>query len=432
MDEQSCQWLLDLNLAEWETPKNAALIFGGRPVVITFQNPTLVAKLTALGIPVATLGTEFPDAEQVARAARNAIRKPSEWPDPLPAEAYHGVAGDFVQIVEPETEADPAALLFNFLIAAGTLFGREAYVIADGKKHYPNEYLLMVGETGTGRKGTATNRVFPVMERVDEKFRDMVLGGLSSGEGLIKGVSPDPDKGTPVTPPVDDFDDNDKPDFDSQPPLVPPAPEVRRYLALVPEFASLLGVQKREGNTISAVLREAWDGGRLRVLTRKEPLDVDNVNLSIVGHITAGELLKTMTETEKINGYANRFLLACVRRSKLLPEGGKEVNLNSIVLRLQRVLELSKGRGLIQRDDAAREMWAVEYTRLTAARAGIRGALLSRAEAHVLRLSMLYALLDGANEIRVEHFETGPRRLGVLRTVRGIRFPRGERRPRGR
>jgi hypothetical protein len=40
---------------------------------------------------------------------------------------------------------------------------------------------------------------------------------------------------------------------------------------------------KREGNIMSSILREAWDCSRLRVLTKHDPLDVDNVNLSIIG-----------------------------------------------------------------------------------------------------------------------------------------------------
>ena len=41
-----------------------------------------------------------------------------------------------------------------------------------------------------------------------------------------------------------------------------------------------------------------------------------------IGHITVEELRRNLTETETSNGFANRFLWCCVRRSKLLPEGG--------------------------------------------------------------------------------------------------------------
>ena len=324
---------------------------------------------------------DYVDRTVTKACAENKPVPPSpeaSWPEPMTEAAFHGVAGDFVRLIEPETEADRVALLGNFLIAAGVLFGRKAWTIADGRRHYPIEYLLMAGSTGTGRKGTATARVTPVFEDVDSKFRDRILSGLSSGEGLIKGISPKDD-------------DN--------------ADETRRFLILLPEFASLLGVMKREGNTMSAIMREAWDGGRLRVLTRKEPLDVDNVNLSLVAHITPGELLSGLTETEKVNGFANRFLITCVRRSKLLPEGGATPSTNEIVARLHRAIEAAQDRGLMQRDDEARALWNAEYQNLTAERSGMKGALCSRADAHVLRLSLLYALLDGAAAIGVEHLQ---------------------------
>jgi hypothetical protein len=301
-----------------------------------------------------------------------------EWPEPMAPEAFIGVAGDFVRLVEPHTEADPAALLGNFLVASGVLFGREAWALADERRHFPNEFLLAVGQTGSGRKGTASARVMSVMERVEEGFGRRVLTGLSSGEGLIKAL----------------VEEN-----------ALQLPKDRRYLVLLPEFASLLSVMRREGNTMSPILRQAWDGDRLRVLTRKEPLDVDAVNLSVIAHVTPEELLSGLTATDKANGFANRFLVLLVRRSRRLPEGGSEVNLNETVTRLHAAIKAAKGRGRIMRDPAGRTFWAKEYSQLTRDRDGMRGALCGRAEAHVLRLSLLYALLDSADAIRPEHLQ---------------------------
>jgi hypothetical protein len=50
-------------------------------------------------------------------------------------------------------------------------------------------------------------------------------------------------------------------------------------------------------------------------------------------------------------------------------------------------------------------MWHEVYRQLSAERSGLFGALTSRAEAHVLRLSCIYALLDRAGEIRRPHLE---------------------------
>ena len=49
-----------------------------------------------------------------------------DWPLEMASDAFIGLAGDFVRLVEPHTEADPIALLGNFLVGAGVLFGRRS------------------------------------------------------------------------------------------------------------------------------------------------------------------------------------------------------------------------------------------------------------------------------------------------------------------
>ncbi len=48
-------------------------------------------------------------------------------------------------------------------------------------------------------------------------------------------------------------------------------------------------------------------------------------------------------------------------------------------------------------------MWEAEYDALTESRPGLWGAITSRAEAHVLRLAMVYAVLDKSAEIADTH-----------------------------
>src|SRR5438105_2677699 len=77
------------------------------------------------------------------------------WPEPLDPAAFHGLAGRFVRMVAPHTEADPAALLVQFLDASGNVIGRNVYRVAEGASHYPNLFAVIVGETGHGRKGSS-------------------------------------------------------------------------------------------------------------------------------------------------------------------------------------------------------------------------------------------------------------------------------------
>jgi hypothetical protein len=61
--------------------------------------------------------------------------------------------------------------------------------------------------------------------------------------------------------------------------------------------------------------------------------------------------------------------------------------------------------GAVVRDEEARQLWHEVYGPLTRERPGLLGALLARAEAQVVRLSLIYAVLDGCQTIRHEHLE---------------------------
>ena len=111
------------------------------------------------------------------------------WPEPMSESAFYGLAGDFVRLMEPETEADRQALLVIFLVIFGCMVGRRPYYQVESTRHRMNLFAVLVGETSTARKGTATDRVIQVLSQVDPKFFDVCqVSGLSSGEGLIHAI----------------------------------------------------------------------------------------------------------------------------------------------------------------------------------------------------------------------------------------------------
>ncbi len=153
------------------------------------------------------------------------------------------------------------------------------------------------------------------------------------------------------------------------------------------------------------VVRDAWDRGKLATLTKNCPAKATDAHISIVGHVTDDELRRYLSVTEQANGFANRFLLACVKRSKLLPDGGRvdEAALAAIGAKFRAAAGFAGTDGPAGRDAAARELWHAVYGRLTEDRPGMIGNLLARAESHVLRLSLIYSLLDRAPAVQVEH-----------------------------
>jgi len=53
-----------------------------------------------------------------------------QWPQPMGADAFRGLAGDLVRAIDPHTEADPAALIVLFLAAFGNMAGAAAHFLA--------------------------------------------------------------------------------------------------------------------------------------------------------------------------------------------------------------------------------------------------------------------------------------------------------------
>jgi len=175
-----------------------------------------------------------------------------------------------------------------------------------------------------------------------------------------------------------------------------------------PEFARTLGVAARDGNTLSAVIRDAWDTGRLRVMTRKDPLVATGAHVSVLGHVTVEELRRRLSDTEAANGFANRFLFVCVRRTKLLPEGGRlsDADRQDAGRQLRTALERARRIGTVTRTPDAAARWDFIYRQLADDDpGGLVSAVTARAEAQTLRLSVAYALLDGSHHIEVDHLE---------------------------
>ena len=74
------------------------------------------------------------------------------WPKMRP-EAFHGLAGEIVRLVEPQTEADSVAVLFQVLAAFGNVIGRRAHFVVCGTRHYLNLFVALVGITAGGARG---------------------------------------------------------------------------------------------------------------------------------------------------------------------------------------------------------------------------------------------------------------------------------------
>ncbi|QJW92561.1 bifunctional DNA primase/polymerase [Frigoriglobus tundricola] len=322
---------------------------------------------------------------------------PPHWPT-LDEAALHGVLGEMVRTLEPETEADPVGILLSMLVAFGNAVGRGPHFPVEGDHHHANLFTILVGDSSRGRKGTSLGRTLTLFGDADAEWkRDCHTTGLSSGEGLIFAVRDPVESLEPV---------KEKGKITGyQKVLKDQGVTDKRLFVVEPEFAQTLKVLKREGNTLSPVVRQAWDSGALSVMTKTNAARATETHVSILGHITRPELAKCLSDTDCFNGFANRFLWALVRRSKLLPDGGNGLDLIPLKQKLAKVVAEAKTIPAMSRTPDARNLWHQLYPELTAEKAGLYGAVVGRGEAQTLRLSMLYALLDGSPQIDVPHLQ---------------------------
>ena len=299
--------------------------------------------------------------------------------------ARHGAVGSVINKLEPHTEAHPAALLIQYLVALGNIVGRGPYCVAESDRHYPNLFAAVVGDSSIGKKGTSWGRVMSLMREVDDGWSsNNIVSGLGSGEAVI-----------------DKLKDCDDP--------IAAAFTDKRLLLMEGEFAQVLQVMGRSGSTVSSIIRQAWDTGTLSNLTKGNHMMATNAHMSILAHITKSELRGLMSAMNASNGFSNRFLWCFSTRTKLLPDGGNihaEEFYDEISSIRRNIAAIQQaGSFQVKRDDKASKFWREIYPDLTSNRVGRWGTSTSRGAPQVVRISLIFCLLDGKETIELPHLQ---------------------------
>lgn len=325
------------------------------------------------------------------RLART-LRSRTETPE-LGSAALHGLAGQIVREIQPHTEASPAAMLLTLLTTVGAMVGRGAFTRVGPEPHHPVLFSLIVGPSGSG-KGVSMSAVRPVLASGDSTeapfMRSRVVKGFQSGEALVQAAA--------------DF----APENPSDTSLEAPAPD-QRMLVVESEFAKVLTVAQRQGSVLSTNLRSAWDSEPLECRTRKEKLIVTGAHICVVTHITPDELRSTLDTVEIANGFANRFLPIWSSPHQLTPKPGvlPPERIAELGRQLRACVEFGQGVGEIGRSQEFEDTWASLYyvVRLRPSGGQAFDALTARAAPHILRLALMYALLDREPMLGLPHLE---------------------------
>lgn len=316
-----------------------------------------------------------------------------EWPK-IDSRAFYGIAGDFVKLATEKNEADPAAVLMTFLVRFAVEVGSGPTLLIGDTRHKARLASVIVGASSKARKGTSAKPIERLFEPIDGSAR-YSPGPFSSGEGIIYAVRDQ----------VTKWDEKNQCEVVTDPGL-----EDKRLFVLDEEFGGAMAQTKREGNTLSMVIRNAWDNGNLDPLTKTNKTTATNAHIGWVSHITTTELHARLNDSEALNGFANRILWVCARRLKIVafPEPMDDSKLDKIRGRLVEKLNYYKNQDFVKIvfGTDAKKAWVERYyADLTKDNPGLVGCVINRAEAQVVRLSMLFCLLDAQTTITLDHLE---------------------------
>ncbi len=308
-------------------------------------------------------------------------------PDPGP-EILLGPMGEWLQTVEPETEASMASLGGGLLAAAGAFLGRQVTLQVGRVEHPPNLLVIQVGPTGIARKGTADAEIGSFLKLIDPKFAKFnTASGFGSGEALIERVS--------------------DPVYDKKDELVS-GTEDQRLLIVEGEFSKVLRTAERQGSILGDVIRLVYDGRPLANRTKGHQLISSHHCVSLFGGITPEELVELFTVIAATSGTGNRYLWVWSNPDKLLPRGGADITARSTAI--ANTIRKSPKRGMeLTFTDNAVDWWDDHYETLrmsTDVPETVRG-LTTRSSDHVQRIALIYAATEGATRVDVVHLEAG-------------------------
>lgn len=334
--------------------------------------------------------TEDVSGDLAAQMAAQVARARAWLPQVDPA-VFDCYLGTLATQIDPYTEADPIGVMASLLAAVGVHVGPDAHLPLGMERHPLTVWPMLIGHTGAGKKGTAWGAAKTLLTAADSEFvAANVHSGLSSGEGLaaVFAVESGGGKKSARLLPDDDV----------------------RLLAFEPEWASVMARMKREGNTLSATLRAAWEGGNLSTLNVDARV-ARRGHVGIIAHITPGEFKAKVSSSDLAGGTYNRFLPVAVGQSKFLAWPGPvpEALLTDLGASLAQRLEQAGGFGAFGFAPDARDLWAALYLEFAIASSsdGPAGDRLteftSRAAPNCLRVAALYAALDGSPVIQPGH-----------------------------
>lgn len=320
----------------------------------------------------------------------------------LPAEAYTGLLGEYVELMQPTTEAPPEYHFGAFATVLGLLFA-DSYINGGAFRIYPTLFTLLIGPTGLGRKTTVARAAVDTLHSIAPDVP--TLTGEGSRQGMLAGlIRVAAANGMPSIETSIALRDGR---------LVLPSPRAIGAagvptLIRASEFTKVLKQSGRAGTSdLTELYLELFDHPeRLENNSMQSPMTLLDPSAALLGDSTEEALSEVFTEGNVSNGFLNR--LAIVRAEYTgdpipRPVGVNSAAFKSLTGRLSEARAAVPAGATIGFTKAGGKAFDTLYldTLAPRMRSG-EGSAIAREGDQLKRFAMLYALQDGRTIIDAE------------------------------
>lgn len=309
-------------------------------------------------------------------------------PTPIPDACYAGWLGEYVEMMLPLCEAPPQFHLASAMGLAGATFGRRLGVRYVSKTIYANQYFMLIGVAGDSKKDTAIELALELPDRrgsMGPAHRPFeILTDVGSAEGLIGQLSATPN-----------------------------------LMLYITEYERLSQNAKRKStSTIIPTLTTAWNAPNvMQTGTREETnLQAKLPTLSILAAVQPDILTEQMTPAEMSSGFASRWLYVPGKPNAILPDPPDidEKAANRLYLNIAQQADAygrvgDTGKTVLNLSASSKQRWHDWYhldherkSRLNE----IEAAVASRLAVHIRKIALIYAGIEGATSIELNHLES--------------------------
>ncbi|WP_431933704.1 hypothetical protein [Nonomuraea jabiensis] len=294
---------------------------------------------------------------------------------------FSGFLGKAVRTLIPHSEADAVGILASLLSAFSAAIDNGPRVHYGTQTQTLSAWVVLVGNTGQGRKGTATRAALDIVRTAlpDWSKATILEGCPQSGPAYVSTLA----------------------DMNGT------------ALMLEEEFADLLKVSARY-KSMGKALRRSWEGASISNRTKEAVIQVDAPHVAIVGNVTPTEWATSIGKADKAGGTLNRFLPLYVERSKKIKLSEQiaaddwAALIRPLAREFRQAVTFARNIDEVTVTPTALTLWDDKLSELIDGLSIGREAMeqfAARAADYVWRLSALYALADQRDEISTGDLE---------------------------